>query len=205
MTSMSPVQQRLHRAALELFATHGTTDVNVKKLAATAGVVRGTVYKHLSSPETLFHDVAAALSAEMIVLVDETIRGVSDPAFRLSYGLRLYVRRAHEEPNWGRFMTRFGFSVPTLRSLWDDLPARDLAAGVNTGRYTLRTEQIPSALAMLAGTGLGAITLVCEGRRTWRDAGSDATELLLKAWGVGADEARDIAAVELPALMGTQA
>ena len=92
---MSPVKRRLHRAALELFATHGTTDVNVKQLAETAGVVRGTVYKHLRTPETLFHDVAATLSAEMIVLVDETIRGVSDPAYRLSYGLRLYVRRAH--------------------------------------------------------------------------------------------------------------
>jgi AcrR family transcriptional regulator len=195
----SPVQRRLHRAALELFAS-GTTDVNVKQLAETAGVVRGTVYKHLSTPETLFQDVAAALSAEMIVLVDETIRGISDPAYRLSYGLRLFVRRAHEEPNWGRFMTRFGFSVPALRSLWDDLPAKDLLAGVNTGRYTLRIEQIPSALATLAGAGLGAITLVCEGQRTWRDAGADATEFLLKAWGVAADEARQVATVELPVL-----
>jgi hypothetical protein len=41
---------------------------------------------------------------------------------------------------------------------------------------------------------------VLAGQRTWREAGSDASELLLRALGIPPTEARDIARAELPPL-----
>ncbi|MCY1542913.1 hypothetical protein D9M68_786920 [compost metagenome] len=53
---------------------------------------------------------------------------------------------------------------------------------------------------MIGGVVLTGMLLVLEGHKTWRDAGSDAAELVLRALGIGAKEAQAIAAKELPAL-----
>jgi hypothetical protein len=42
--------------------------------------------------------------------------------------------------------------------------------------------------------------LVLEGRKSWREAGSDAAELMLRSIGVTAEEARALATIELPPL-----
>jgi len=44
---------------------------------------------------------------------------------------------------------------------------------------------------------LGAIYLVREGLRTWRDAGSDCAELVLRALGLSEEQARALATAEL--------
>lgn len=200
MTVLTPAQQRIHDAALRLFAERGVTQVNVKELAQAAGVARGTIYNNLPNPEGLFEEVAAQLAADMNARATDSFNGVKDPALRFSIGIRLYVRRAHEEPHWGRFMTRFAFSASALQHLWQGQPVKDLMAGIQSGRYHLRPEQLPSAVSLLAGSVLGAMFMVQEGIKTWRDAGSDAAELVLVALGVPRAEARQLAVADLPAL-----
>ena len=53
---------------------------------------------------------------------------------------------------------------------------------------------------MIAGSVQAAMMLVLEGHKTWRDAGADTAELLLKALGIDAIEARALSATELPPL-----
>ena len=79
-------------------------------------------------------------------------------------------------------------------------PAADLKLGIAQGRYHLRVDQMTSALTMTAGSAIASMTLVLEGHKTWRDAGSDIAELTLVALGLPPDEARAIATVELPLL-----
>jgi hypothetical protein len=50
---------------------------------------------------------------------------------------------------------------------------------------------------MIASSVLGAIYLVREGLRTWRDAGSDCAELVLRALGLSEEQARALATAEL--------
>ena len=45
------------------------------------------------------------------------------------------------------------------------------------------------------------LTLVLEGRKTWRDAGADAAQFVLTAIGVSREEAQSLARGELPALV----
>ncbi|MCY1372959.1 hypothetical protein D9M69_602010 [compost metagenome] len=75
-----------------------------------------------------------------------------------------------------------------------------MAEGIRIGRYDIRPEQLPSAMSTISGSVLGAIFLVVEGHRTWREAGSDTAELVLRALGVPAAEARRCATSELPPL-----
>lgn len=201
---MASGQERIQDAALRLFAERGMTQVTVSELAAAAGVARGTVYNNLGSGsvsvEALFEEVATRLTREMDARVEASLARIRDPAQRLANGMRFFVRRTHEEPVWGRFLVRFGGSSPTLRALLAGGATRDLALGSELGRFRVRPEQIPSAVAMASASVLGAQWLVLEGHRTWRDAGADVAFLVLRALGVPDADAQALAASDLPPL-----
>ncbi len=197
---MNPAQARIHRAALELFAEKGATQVTISELAQAAGIARGTIYNNLKSPEALFENVAAQLADEMHQRVVASYAGVEDPAQRLANGIRQFIRRAHEEPHWGRFINRFAFSNQSLQGLWAGPPMRDVLLGISQHRYDFRQEQLPAVISLIAGSTLSAMFLVLEGHRTWREAGSDTAELVLRAMGIAPEQARQIATAELPPL-----
>ena len=195
---MRTVQQRIHQAALQLFAEHEVPLVTVSELAEAAGVARGTVYNNVESIDHLFEDVATRLVQELEARVVAASAATADPAQRVADGIRLYVRHAHEEPLWGRFLVRFGPSSETLRGLLEGAPASDIKIGAEIGRFQLRPDQTTSAVVALSANVLSAISLVLKGHRTWRDAGADAAELFLRALGLPAETAFTVARRDLP-------
>lgn len=197
---LTAAQRRLHRAALQLFAEQGVTRVNASELAAMAGMARGTVYNNLSDLDDLFPQVAAQLSAEMTERIERSVGLIQDPAQKLAMGIRYFTKRAHEDPHWGRFICRFALSSASLQEIWTGQAVKDLREGLDSGRYVFRDEQLGSAVMLVTGAILGSILLVLEGRKTWRDAGSDAAEFVLIALGIQRDEARAIATSELLAI-----
>lgn len=198
--SRRQARRRLHAAAMKLFAERGVTRVSVSELAEAAGMARGTVYSHVPDVDALFGEVATELSREMVERVVAGSAGITDPALRLSIGVRQYIRRAHEDPPWGRFMSRFGLTPELLAALFDSDPVADLRAGIDAGRYRIGREQLPAAVGMLAGATLAAMLPVLEGHATSRDVGSDTAELLLVALGIERSQARALATAELPPL-----
>lgn len=197
---MTPVQKRIHSAALQLFAEKGVGVITVSELAGVAGVARGTIYNNLNSVESLFEDVAGQLSTEMNQRVVNSADPQLDPAQRLANGVRFYIRRAHEEPQWGSFITRYASTTKSLQDLWSGPPVHDVLSGIAQSRYTFAKEQLTSVMSLIGGAVLAAMLLVLEGHKTWRDAGSETAELLLRALGVAPDEAHRIANLELPPL-----
>lgn len=200
MAALTPARRRLYRAALQLFAETGVTRVSVVELAQAAGVARGTVYNNVSDLDGLFFEVAGHLSSEMSERIAVVVREIDDPALRLAYGIRYFTRRAHEDPSWGRFMCRFALNTASLQEIWTTQPVKDLVEGLEKGRYCLKREQLTSAVAVLTGAVLGAMLLVLEGHKTWREAGSDAAELILVAFGIPRNEAEAMSRSELPIL-----
>lgn len=197
---MNTAQAKLYDAAMRIFAERGSTQVNVSELAQAAGVARGTVYNNLKAPEALFEEVAANLANEMHRRTSASFAGIEDPAARLAVGIRLFVRRAHEEPHWGRFIVRFAYTNLALQGMFAGPPASDLQAGMANSRYDLETGKLPSALGAIAGITLSAMLLVLEGHKTWREAGSEAAEFVLKGLGLPATESATLATLELPPL-----
>ena len=194
------VQIRIHAAAMRVFAERKLTDISVSELSQAAGVTRATIYNNLADPDSLFESVAAELAREMNRRVAATVKAKSDPAERLSCGIRLYVRRAHEDVLWGNFISRFALNHASLQELWSGPPIDDLREGMRQLRYSFPAEQLPSAVALIAGAVVGAISLVDQGYRGWRDAGSEAAELVLVALGITRDEARRLSTADLPTL-----
>lgn len=197
---MSPVQKRIHAAALRLFVEKNVGDVNVSELAQIAGVTRPTIYNNLKSVESLFEDVASQLSAEMNDRVGRSATPDMDPAQRMANGIRFYVRRAHEEAHWGGFIARYATSTGTLQEMWKGAPMIDVLGGFAAKRFSFREDQLAGVMGMIGGTVLSAMVLVLDGHRGWRDAGSDAAEMVLRALGVPPGEALEFATKELPVL-----
>jgi AcrR family transcriptional regulator len=200
LTQLSPAQRRIHQAAIRLFAEKGATQLNVSDLAQEAGVARGTIYNNVENMEQLFQQVASQLSKEMHQRVSQSFADMEDPAERLANGIRFFVRRTHEEPHWGAFLNRFALSNASLREMFYSQATADVLKGLATGRYRFPQSHLVSVISLIASATLGAMFLVLEGVKTWRDAGSETAELVLRALGVHEDEARQLASTELPPL-----
>jgi AcrR family transcriptional regulator len=200
---VSSAERRILDAALRLYAKTGRTDLTISELASEAGVARGTVYHYVRPADMLFENVTARLTEEMYKRVNKSISTSSeadDPVARLAMGIRLYIRRAHEEPMWGRFIYSFGFRAKVVQSLWNRHPTQDLLAGLQAGQYQTPPERLLATMSFIAGVVTGAIHLVSTGHDTWRNAGAQAVEFVLQALGIPAAVATCLAGQELPPL-----
>ncbi|MBC9249747.1 TetR family transcriptional regulator [Pseudomonas alcaligenes] len=200
MTRLNQAQRRIHKAALRLFAEKGVTQLNISDLAEEAGVARGTIYNNVETMDQLFGQVASQLSGEMHQRIAASFATVEDPAERLSKGMRHFIRRTHEEPHWGTFLNRFAMSNAAMRELLYSQVTVDLLQGLKIGRYQIRQENLTSVISLIASATLGAMFLVLEGIKTWREAGSETVELVLRALGIPAEEAHRLAGLDLPPL-----
>ena len=196
----TPTDQRISDAAVRLFVEKGTTQLTISELAQAANVARGTLYRNIGSVDDLFDRIVGELSAEMHHRVSASFAGIDDPAARLATGVRLWVRYAHENPTIGRFAVQFGLSVESLRAVMTGPPMRDISAGVAAGRYHIGPVSVDSVASLVLGATVSAMWMVLEGHQTWREAGSAAAELLLRAMGIEAAEANEISMTELPRL-----
>jgi AcrR family transcriptional regulator len=197
---MSTAQDRIREAALRLFARKGSSAITVSELAEEAGIARGTVYNNIDAPDELFEQVASSLATEMHARLATILPGLEDPAERLATGIRCFIRRASEEPHWGRFLVRFSFSNHALQTMWNGPPMADLVLGLSKHRYDFQPEQIASVVALIHGTTLAAMVSMLSGYKNWEDAGSEAAALVLRSLGVAAAEARRLAKKKLPPL-----
>lgn len=202
--SGSSAQRRLYQAAIHLFAERGIDQVSISDLAERANVARGTVYNHIDSIESLFEEVASTLTQDMNQRVLLSLRHYNDNNSKLAAAIRLYIKRAHEEPEWGLFISRFGFISPALRQLGSGVLVKLLLHGMERGHYQVRTDQLSTALVTICSSVIGAMYLVREGLRTWRDAGSDCAEMVLRALGLSAELARAIAQQPLQTIPATE-
>lgn len=205
ITPLAPARARIYQAALKLFAANGGSEITVSELAQAAGIARGTIYNNIEAPENLFGEVAAALSREMIWRVEATMRDIDDPAQRLATGLRLFIRRAHDDQDWARFLMRFALSDRALRSMMREPPARDIANAIELGRFKTDAAKVPALVSLMTGGLLGAMNAVVAGDQTWREAGESAAELFLRAAGATPAEARRLSRTDLPTLEDTDA
>lgn len=196
----SGARAKIYQAALRLFAESSGGDVALSDLAEAAGIARGTIYNNIKEPENLFGEVATSLAMEMIARTEISMRGMNDPTVRIATGVRLFVRRAHEEQDWGRFLVRFALSESALAAMMQGAPARDIERAIAKGAFKAKPSNAASLMTMLNGATLAAMNAVIRGDQTWRDAGSTTAELFLRAGGVSATEARRIANTELPLL-----
>ncbi|MCB1395285.1 MAG: TetR/AcrR family transcriptional regulator [Rhodobacter sp.] len=197
---MNPATLRIHQSAMRIFAENGGLTIAVSDLAREAGLARGTIYNNLADPSELLASVCDTVSNEYRASMLAACAAMTDPAEKIAAVIRLTVRRVHDEPHWGKFLARYAMMEPKLGSFWAEMPAQELRRGIASGRFAVHRDQVASITATAGGGTFGAMTLVLDGHRTWRQAGGDAAEIILRGVGIATDEAREIVQRELEPL-----
>ena len=111
-------------AALDMFARHGYESCDVDKIAAHAGIGKGTIYRHFPTKENLFVslvDRGYALLDEQLRYLDESIKDAADFVSALEENmtkeLTLYVDFFIDNPEYYRILM---VERPEIRLVLDE-------------------------------------------------------------------------------------
>ncbi|MFJ9173684.1 TetR/AcrR family transcriptional regulator [Streptomyces sp. NPDC102360] len=185
---------RLIRAAFELLGRPEGRHTQIEDVIRHTGVARGTFYNYFDSRDDLLDVMAYELNHGM----DAAVARAPDPATRTSWALRLYIRKAQRNPQWGWAMVnvaangRQAFGHDTFRNATETLQD-----GIADG--LLRISSLEAALDLVTGAGLQAIHSVCRGEAGPSHA-EDVTQAVLLGLGLHRSRVLRLLGSPLPAL-----
>ncbi|MCC6642260.1 MAG: helix-turn-helix transcriptional regulator [Deltaproteobacteria bacterium] len=192
-------RERIVAAARAVIARKGIDATTIADITTEADVGIGSFYNHFESKERLVETLVAQAIETHGVTLDRCVAAVSDPAERFAICVRHTIRMADHDPVWAWFTVRAGAYLRELESGLGVRLIRDLASGIESGRFTPR--DLRSSLVVIAG----AVVAAMQGRLLGaRDLPADhlIAEQLLRMLGVPAHEAERTAAVPIGELEG---
>ncbi len=136
-------------------AGRGMEGVAIAEITEAADLGFGTFYNYFESKEAIYEALVDEVFESFGAALDQIAAQVDDPAEVLAASVRYTLRRASEEPLWGRFLVRVGFWSPVLdRGLAPRL-LRDLKTGVAAGRF--QAHDFPMTVVAVRGVVLSAV------------------------------------------------
>lgn len=185
--------------AAQAFLAEGRTDIPVLTITETADVGMGSFYNHFASKEALFEAAAVDALERHGALMDSLTAGLVDPAERFARSFRLTGRLHRRSPQLSKVILSVGPRLAAGSHGLAPRALRDIRDGIDAGRFTLADPEV--GLAMAAGS------VMCLGVLLHQDATRDdasssdqMAEDLLRAFGLSAEDARDVVSRELPDL-----
>ncbi|MEJ8825136.1 TetR/AcrR family transcriptional regulator [Variovorax humicola] len=152
---------RLLESALAVFAEKGPDAAVIDDFIAAAGVARGTFYNHFRTTNELMLALAAAMSDEVLQVVDPIVLQLDDPIARVAAGTRMYMQMAMRYPLWGSFITRVGTRIATRGQLIDVYLSRDLETARKSKRIHIDSVIVARDI-MLGSIFYGIETMLTE-------------------------------------------
>lgn len=137
--------ERVHRAALRLFAAHGFEATGIRKIAEEAGITVASLYHYVGTKEDLLERMMIESMTELLTPAQALAESASDPGERIAGLVDVHVRRHARE----RQLCRVGDT--DIRSL---SPARRAGVVALRDRYQAIWEE---TIASGAGSGLFAV------------------------------------------------
>ncbi|ATE67191.1 TetR/AcrR family transcriptional regulator [Rhizorhabdus dicambivorans] len=190
-------REKLRQAAARVIAELGEQRATIDDFIAAAGVARGTFYNYYKTRQALLDDLWDSTGRDPFQAIQTACAKLADPAERLVAEARLVLREAAEKPAWGWLI--YALSVDSLTVNADLLayPRPDLEMGRRLNRFDYLS--LSAATDMVVGTVRSALraTLAAPQRIDYAES---IGILLLKALGIGNDEAVELCRRPLPPL-----
>ncbi len=181
-------RRQLIEAGLRVLAEKGQ-GLTVSDVVAEAEVSNGTFYNYFTDREELLEALAA--QSVLALAAAAAKEPVEDPARRFALATARVLLHARADETWARVMLR----LTSLRSRTDVDMSRymreDLAEGFAQGRFDTGPDD--AALDQVAGLVLMTIRRMVDGKAR-RDAPQQAVQRALRALGLDAAEAAELAA-----------
>lgn len=180
----------LVRAAQTLIVA-GQTNVPVLEITQAADVGMGSFYNHFESKEELFRAaVDEALDAHGAML-DALTAPLADPAEVFAEAFRLTGRLHRRAPEISLVLIKSGTTLVSSDRGLAPRALRDIRAGIDAGRFTIRDPELALVVAAGAMLCLGQL-LHDQPDRDDAEASDQLAEDLLRMFGIPSDEAREI-------------
>jgi AcrR family transcriptional regulator len=187
-------------AAQRVMGRVGVEGATIAMITEDADVAFGSFYNYFKSKE----EVALAVFTErieQIAKVTDSIReAVTDPALRISYVQHLLMREARSDPLWGWFLVRAGTSLDAIRRTFHDRAMKTLLEGSQLGRFTFASAEVVITITIAS---LYAVVRAMLEERIPEDSATSTVELLLRMYGIPAEEAAALARVPILSALPT--
>lgn len=188
-------RQGLIDAALRLFARKEVGEVALLEVASEAEVASGTIYNYFRTRDEIVEAVGIALADRFSDTISALSSGVNSGALRLAIGVRMFISRAVEDPDWARAVIRVVHFDQAIRSRIATYVLTDLRAGREEGVFSYSDENI--ARDLVVSCAIGGMRAIVEGRGI-EQHDSRVAEMVLKALGATPARARKLAQQRLP-------
>jgi AcrR family transcriptional regulator len=197
---------RLLGAALCLMADRGADGVTIIEITEAADVGFGSLYNHFPSKEAVYEALIAELIGQFGAALDRLSEHINDPAEKIAACIRYVVQRGRQDPLWGRFVVRSGFTADGVNAGMGHYLMKDLAAGIEQARF--RIDDPTATFVAVGSIVLGALaaevglqaghSLPAPLMKNTQDMGERISTLVLQLLGLPAMEANVVARRPLP-------
>jgi len=141
-------------------AERGLDGVAINEITEAADVGFGTFYNHFESKEAIYEALIEEVVEGFGRALDQIAKHVDDPAEVLAASVRYTLKRAYEDPVWGSFLVRSGFSGRALERGLGPRMLRDLKRGIEAGRF--HSQDLSVTIVAVRGAVLSAIDVQVE-------------------------------------------
>ncbi len=190
-------RERLLAAARQVLADGGEANLRIGDVTERADIGFGTFYSHFESKEALVEAVLLEVMASVSAMIGTKALEFDDAAETAAFAYRRFVHFAAEQPELAAVMTKLEGADAKFEDSLLPYARKTLERGIESGRFDIGDLEL--ALTSVSAAGFAAIKGVLAGR-FGPDADSAGAEMMLRAFGVPAAEAGEIAHRPIPAL-----
>lgn len=183
--------------AAQGFIAEGKLAVPILEITQAADVGMGSFYNHFESKEQLFEAALTDALDQMGALLDVHTESITDPAEAFITRFRLAGRLFRHRPQEAALLLANAGSLIFSEHGLSPRAHRDITAAIEAGRFLIADADV--GLALAGGALIGLATLLRE--RPDRDADAtvdDVARSLLRTFGISAEHAAALCALELP-------
>lgn len=177
-------------AARRLISEDGVAALRIGDVSEAAGVGFGTFYTYFESKEALIESVLADTLSAAAAGIAGDVLDEPDAAAAAAVAYRRFVRFASESPEMAGILVQTGDGEALFERAMLPHSRAVLERGIAAGRFAI--DDVELALVSVSAAAHAAIRGVLTGRL---DPGCEVAgaEMMLRGFGVGADDARSIA------------
>jgi AcrR family transcriptional regulator len=153
------MHMRILEATMNVFARINDDAPVIEDVVRTAGIARGTFYKHFDSLDQALVAAGAEANDRMIGDIMQLYDCLKEPWQRSSVGFRVYLVRALQDPKWAAFVTRI--EAWSQESLITRYMQEDFRRGKELGQFDV--EDIVAACDFFKGASSGGVYAISRG------------------------------------------
>jgi AcrR family transcriptional regulator len=188
-------RKKLIDAALAVMGQKGVEGTSIAEITGAADVGFGSFYSNFRTLEELASEVfvvRAEVLARQLASINEQ---VEDPALAASFIQRWFIETAVHDRVWGWFLIHADATLQQFERTFGNRVRADIAHGVKCGRFTVRS--IEAAATITLASLVAVMRRILEGTSK-PSLACEMVELLLRQYGIEAEEARRLSRVRLP-------